>query len=104
MWIAASCGTLDRSPWLYRFLIKLLEGDPETIQLLVEDPWKESLDTPKFICIDAYNYSFRRNPAKALNLEKAPYWDRKFLRRVYPPKGGATLESLKEEIPTNRPI
>ena len=41
MWIAATCRTLDRSPWLYPFLIKLLQQDPAVLnELMAGDPWE----------------------------------------------------------------
>ncbi|CAB9523437.1 Lipase maturation factor 1 [Seminavis robusta] len=99
MWIASSCRTLDRSPWLYRFLIKLLQRNQGVQDLLAEDPWKDSTQAPKYIRVDAYKYKFHR-PGEA---KDGGYWEREFVRRVYPPQGAATLESLQEEIQASQP-
>lgn len=99
MWIASSCGTIDRSPWMYRFLIKLLQKDSGVQQLLAKDPWESDseADPPKYIRVDSYKYSFHKG-------KKGPYWEREFLRRIYPKQGVATIESLKSELPPDRPI
>jgi hypothetical protein len=95
MWIAATCKNIDASPWMYSFLVKLLQRDTQVSNLLAKDPWKDSSEAPKYIRLDMYRYNFHK-PTKG---EKdAPYWDRKFLRRVYPRQGIASLESLKYEI------
>jgi lipase maturation factor 1 len=97
MWIAASFRTLDRSPWMYRFLWKLLRRDSQIQQLLSKDPWKDAELAPKYIQVDAYKYRFHRG-------KQGPYWDREFLRRIYPPQGGAaTLSSLEENIKSATP-
>lgn len=105
MWIAASCRTLERSPWVYRFLIKLLERDEGAQQLLASDPWKNDPKAPKYIRVDSYIYRFHRNATPSVaNGEKAPFWDREFSKRVYPPQGVASIESLENELPPERPI
>lgn len=98
MWIAASGRSLDRSPWFYPFLYKLLEGDKTTRQLLALDPWEGEGKQAKQIRIDAYRYKFHREKERIGNGKGAPYWDREFVRRVYPREGTATLKSLKGEI------
>jgi hypothetical protein len=95
MWIAATCKNFERSPWMYTFLAKLLKRDNQVTNLLAEDPWKDSAESPKYIRVDMYRYNFHK-PTKG---EKdAPYWDREFLRRVYPRQGVVSLETLKYEI------
>jgi Lipase maturation factor len=99
MWIAACGNSIDSSPWVYRFLVKLLEGDQEIMGLMAVDPWENEPEAPKFICVDSYIYRFHRKTSRASNGEQLPYWDREFCRRVYPAEGGASIESLKNEIP-----
>jgi hypothetical protein len=78
MWIAATCQNIERSPWMYNFLVKLLQRDHQVGNLMATDPWKDSSECPKYIRVDMYRYSFHK-PEKG---EKdAPYWDREFLRR-----------------------
>ena len=108
MWIAASCRTLERSPWLYRFLFKLLQKDKTTQQLLEKDPFEGEAKQPKHIRVDCYRYRFHQGKDDSdRGGKKAPYWDREFVRRVYPRQGTATVESLRGEIQSiqpNRPI
>mmetsp|Transcript_21453 Transcript_21453/g.27274 ORF Transcript_21453/g.27274 Transcript_21453/m.27274 type:complete len:312 (-) Transcript_21453:3-938(-) len=39
MWIAACSGSIQRSPWIYNFLCKLLQRDEKVLGLLANDPW-----------------------------------------------------------------
>ena len=94
MWIAATCRTIDRSPWLYKFLLKLLERNENAMKLLQNDPWKEHAAKPKYIRVDRYRYLFHRSTGKG---DRA-YWDREFVGRVYPRQGLATLDSLRDDI------
>lgn len=103
MWIASSGRTLDRSPWLYRFLVKLLQQDKETRQLLEQDPWEVEAKQPKHIRIDCYRYRFHKGNGNDKDGHQAPYWDREFVRRIYPREGTATLESLTDEIQSREP-
>lgn len=104
MWIAATCRVLDRSPWMFRFLIRLLERDPGVLALMGDDPWANALDAPKYIRIDRYRYKFHKQNATA---EDNPplYWDRELIARVYPPRGQgvATMESLRAEVQRRTP-
>jgi hypothetical protein len=103
MWIAATCRVVDRSPWLYRFMIKLLEREPRVLSLMGEDPWKGEARAggasllPKYIRIDQYRYRFHKPRRGEVD---PPYWDREFQSRAYPRRGQgvATVESLKDEI------
>jgi hypothetical protein len=95
MWIASTCKTMERSPWLMPFLIKLLEQDKEVTSLLEEDPWKDSPDKPKYIQIERYRYTFHK-PEKGEN--NPPYWDREFIGRVYPRQGLASIDTLQDGL------
>jgi hypothetical protein len=95
MWIAATCQNIESSPWMFNFLVKLLQRDHQVGNLMAVDPWKDAQEAPKYIRVDMYRYHFH----KLIKGEKnAPYWDREFVRRVYPRQGIASLESLKYEI------
>jgi hypothetical protein len=80
---------VERSPWLYTFLAKLLQSDPATVRLIQKDPYANSTIRPKYIRVDAYRYEFHKG-------SDGPYWDRTFLRRVYPTQGLASLADLAD--------
>ena len=102
--IASSCRTLDRSPWVYRFLLKLLQKDKVIQQLIERDPWDGDAEKPKYIRIDSYRYKFHNDRKSDRSGKMAPFWDREFLRQVYPPPGNfATVESLKDDIQSVSP-
>jgi hypothetical protein len=94
MWIAATSKNIDRSPWMFGFLSKLLEQDPGVTNLMASNPWKDSLEKPKYIRVDLFRYKFHKAAPGAKN---PPYWDREFIRRIYPQRGLASLESLRNE-------
>ena len=102
MWIASSCRDLERSPWIYRFLLKLLEKDKPVQQLLEHDPWVDEVIQPKYIRICSYRYRFHKGSDSGN--KKTPYWDREFIRQVYPRQGNfATIESLIDDIKSIEP-
>jgi hypothetical protein len=97
MWIAASFGRIDNSPWMYPFLAKLLEQDKEVfISLMNGDPWVDSSESPRYIRVQLYRYHFHK--AKQ-NEDNPPYWDRTFIRNVFPQQGLATVSSLYSMCP-----
>jgi hypothetical protein len=89
IWLAAQLRFVERSPWLYTFLAKLLQSDPATVRLIQKDPYANSTIRPKYIRVDAYRYEFHKG-------SDGPYWDRTFLRRVYPTQGLASLADLAD--------
>jgi len=95
MWIAAACRRLDRSPWMFKLLIKLLQQDQAVVRLLADDPWAGTDEKPKYIRIDRYRYKFHKRQAGE---EDPPYWDREYQGRVYPRQGVATIDILKDEV------
>lgn len=95
MWIAATCKSLDRSPWMFKLLLKLLERDPEVQRLVADDPWKDSPEPPRYIRMDTYRYQFHK-PKRGER--DTPFWDRHLLYRLYPRMGVATIDTLKDEI------
>ena len=108
MWIAACQGSAVMSPWMYCFLLKLLEQDPGVMKLLKEDPFAGSQDKPKYIRIVKYQFEFNDSSSKEISdatsdmpiarSTKRPYWRRQETGRVYPRQGVATKESLLKEI------
>lgn len=100
MWIAATSGSIEKSPWMYKFLIKLLEKDDAVVNgLMAGDPWKDSFEPPKYIRVERYRYKFH-NPTKSET--KPPYWDRELIGNFHPKQGLATLESLQSDADVRR--
>jgi hypothetical protein len=96
MWLAATNPntSIETTPWLKSFLIKLLEqNDEDVMNLIQKDLWKNSDTKPKYIRVDRYRYRFHKPTAGETD---PPYWHREFLSRVYPRQGLATIDSLKE--------
>jgi len=75
MWFAAM-SSIDRQPWLQRFLRKLLEGDRDALGLLARNPFGDR--PPAWIKADLYRYQFT-DPG-----ENGGWWRREF-RRIYAP-------------------
>eukprot|EP00585_Thalassiosira_rotula_P004627 CAMPEP_0196135298 /NCGR_PEP_ID=MMETSP0910-20130528/3988_1 /TAXON_ID=49265 /ORGANISM="Thalassiosira rotula, Strain GSO102" /LENGTH=694 /DNA_ID=CAMNT_0041395419 /DNA_START=322 /DNA_END=2406 /DNA_ORIENTATION=+ len=109
MWIAAVSGRVERSPWIYRFLLKLLRQEKDVIGLLKSDPWKaelgaesnddDSSNAPKYIRIEKYSYKFYdTNNATISNDDEGnkPYWVRERLGRYFPRQGVASADILEE--------
>lgn len=81
MWIASASGRVERSPWIFNLLLKLLRQEKDVIGLLESDPWGSSgkekpaasneangstngdnsnnnSSSPKYIRIEKYRYKF----------------------------------------------
>ena len=95
-WIASTLQNLSYSPWMYSFLLKVLERNSEVMSLLASDPFLHEEEPPRYIRIDKYRYEFNKR-THGNDKDKA-YWKREFVGRVYPRQGVATIESLKEMI------
>lgn len=85
MWFAA-LGTYQQNPWFLRFCQRLLEGSPQVLALLKENPFPEG--PPRFLRAGFYQYRFtdwneRRNTGA--------WWVRQYLGLYCPQL------SLKEE-------
>jgi len=93
LWMAAQYPTIHASsPWMYRFLIKLLEADPGVLQLLSKDPWNGQ--KPQWIRIEKYHYNFNNDKTCT-----GDYWSREHRGRFYPRMGmGATLTDLWRQV------
>lgn len=98
-WIASTIDNLVYSPWIYTFLLKVLERDPGVIGLLESDPFQEDEDPPKYIRIEKYRYEFQQ--VEKSSKEAQPYWKREYSGRVFPRQGVATIESLKDMVDNN---
>jgi hypothetical protein len=58
MWFA-SLTTYDRLPWYQNFCVRLLEGSPEVLRLLANNPFRGA--PPKFVRGTLYRYHFGAN-------------------------------------------
>jgi len=116
MWIAAAIGRVERSPWIYNFLLKILRQEQDVIDLIKTDPWNlmsspssgeeasnegangESHAIPKYIRIEKYRYKFHdKKNASSTNGQddKAPYWERERVGRYFPKQGIMTADMLE---------
>ena len=101
LWIAAVSGPVERSPWLFGLMLKMLERDETVLGPLgVEDPWKGEQDPPRYIRADLYRYEFHRSggASKETTGGVPPYWNRTFVKRFYPTRGVETIASLRERV------
>lgn len=57
MWFAA-LGSYQQNPWFINFLVRLLEGSPETLELLAWNPFPQQ--PPRYIRAVLYEYHFTR--------------------------------------------
>ena len=96
IWIASTIRNIDRSPWIYSFLFRLLEQDPDVLSLLESDPFEGEPESPKYIRIDKYRYKFQKPDRK--DDGKQPYWTRELIGQAFPPRGVATLETLHDYV------
>eukprot|EP00559_Dactyliosolen_fragilissimus_P007292 CAMPEP_0184866788 /NCGR_PEP_ID=MMETSP0580-20130426/23736_1 /TAXON_ID=1118495 /ORGANISM="Dactyliosolen fragilissimus" /LENGTH=129 /DNA_ID=CAMNT_0027366655 /DNA_START=332 /DNA_END=718 /DNA_ORIENTATION=- len=60
MWIASLSGNVERNPWMYNFLKKLLLQDPDVVALLEKDPFYGE-EKPKYIRVTKYRYRYGNN-------------------------------------------
>ncbi|KAL7526688.1 hypothetical protein ACHAXR_001601, partial [Thalassiosira sp. AJA248-18] len=127
MWIAAVSGRIERSPWLYRFLLKLLRQENDVISLIDGDPWSntppeqeltsngppesktngdESNTSPKYIRIEKYRYKFYDNRSNTADTSidhkgKSPYWVRERVGKYFPRQGVVSADMLEEIVKAN---
>ena len=81
---------------MFNFLLKLLERDPDVLDLLQSDPFEGEEEGPKYIRVDKYRYKFHRPERNAKGPK--PYWDRVMIGRVFPRQGIATVADLKDLV------
>jgi len=96
MWIASALRNIDRSPWIYTFLLKVLEQDPDVLDLLETDPFHGEQEDPKYIKIDKYHYKFHKPETRRKGDKMSPYWDRELIGRVFPTQGIASKATLED--------
>ena len=107
-------------PWVYNFLLKLLQEDPEVMSLLDGNPWshagegecneliapeKDDLTgdfstqrKPKYIQIEKYMYRFN-DPGKIdENTKKEIFWRRERIGRYFPKRGVVNENDLVEIV------
>jgi hypothetical protein len=73
MWFAA-LGTFDSNPWFARFLSRLLEGSPEVLGLLAQNPFEGH--PPRYVRAELYRYRFSSPQARA---HDGSFWTREDL-------------------------
>ena len=78
MWFAA-LGNYQRNPWLVNFTVRLLEGSPEVIALLKENPFPDA--PPKYIRATLYEYKFTNFEKRAFN---GNWWQREYVSSYMP--------------------
>jgi hypothetical protein len=102
MWIASCSGGIDRSPWMYMFLLKLLQEDKAVLHLLDDDPWRLSGSKPKYIRVEKFRYKFayqddQQNITVTSNETFVkPYWTREYEGRFFPRQGILSQEMLQD--------
>ncbi len=91
MWIASVSGSIERSPWMLKFLLKLLEQDEEVCGLLEINPFasKNGNGKPKYIRVEKYRYKFNK-------VNEEAYWTREKVGKYFPKQGVCSVEMLKE--------
>jgi len=94
MWIASCAGSIERSPWMFKLLLKLMEQEEEVCRLLDIDPFSPKngnadIGRPKYIRVEKYRYKFN-------NARGEPYWTRKRIGRYFPKQGVCSADMLKE--------
>jgi hypothetical protein len=88
MWFAA-LGTYRENPWLVRVLGRLLEGSPEVLGLLAENPFPD--EPPRFVRAALYDYRFT-DPAER---RRSGAWWRRAEKGLYIP--ALTRENFTDE-------
>ena len=79
MWFAALQGSYQRTPWFLNFMGALLQGKPEVLQLLAEDPFPDK--SPRYIRATLYEYRFTDLATKR---SEGTWWHREW-KRIYCP-------------------
>jgi len=88
IWFAAM-RSIQSSPWLIRFIKKLLEDDTETLKLLQDNPFNDK--PPNYIRARLFRYQFTTNNEFK---EQNNWWKRRFERIYLPPKSLEELQNL----------
>jgi predicted DCC family thiol-disulfide oxidoreductase YuxK len=79
MWFAA-LGSPDTAPWFSYFMLRLLQGSPDVLALLEENPFPDA--PPQFVRAGLYDYRFTTLPERR---DTGNWWRREYLRPYFPP-------------------
>jgi lipase maturation factor 1 len=79
MWFAA-LDTPAQNPWFARFMKKLLEGSPQVLSLLADNPFQEK--PPAYVSALLYRYFYTTPEQRAAT---GQIWQREYLGVYYPP-------------------
>ena len=71
MWFAALRGNCQNVPWFVNFMIRLLQGSPDVIELLEKNPFPEA--PPRYVRAVLYDYRFTDTETKR---ENGTWWKR----------------------------
>ena len=62
LWFAALDGDIRGTPWVANFLVRLLQGSPQVLQLLGHNPFPDR--PPRYVRATLYDYHFTDWPAR----------------------------------------
>lgn len=94
MWFAALRGPWGPA-WFTRFLLRLLEGSPEVVRLLEDNPFPDA--PPRYVRALWYDYHFSD---RALRRETGAWWRRELIGLYFPP--AALPERAAQQQPPGR--
>ena len=92
MWFAA-LSDFRRNPWFVNFCERLLEGTPQVLDLLAENPFPKK--PPRYIRAELYEYQFT---SMAERRKTGAWWERRRVGLYLPP---ITLRSEEDSQPGN---
>ena len=78
MWFAA-LGTVEQNPWFVNFCVRLLEGSPEVISIVRQNPFPQT--PPRYLRALLYQYHF----TDVAERRKNGHWWRRDLKGIYLP-------------------
>ncbi len=79
MWFAA-LGSYQQNPWFENFCARLLEGSPEVIALLAQNPFPDH--PPRFVRAELYQYQFTDSATRRAT---GAWWRRELIGEYMPP-------------------
>ncbi len=95
MWFAA-LGDAKQDQWFMNFMVRLLQGQKEVLDLLAKNPFPES--PPKYIRARLYDYQFTNAIERQTS---GNWWKREFVRECIEPIG---LGSGKNALPVSQHV
>ena len=102
IWIAAVSGRIERSPWLIKLLVKLLNREKDVVDLLEKDPWANETSGPKYIRIEKYQYKYYDHKRDANDDTRQegmkPFWKRERIGKYFPRQGVLTKDILEDIV------